>query len=34
LTTRKSWKGWIEPLSRSSSPYFESLKWNPPSFPN
>ena len=27
---RKSWNGVIEPTVRSSSPYFESLKWNPP----
>ena len=32
-TMRKSWNGVIEPTVRSSSPYFESLKWNPPSRP-
>src|SRR5438093_7459434 len=30
---RNSPYGLIEPAVRSSSPYFESLKWKPPSFP-
>ena len=33
-TIRNSWNGVIEPTVRSSSPYFESLKWNPPSRPD
>ena len=30
---RNSWNGLIEPTVRSSSPYFESLKWKPPRRP-
>ena len=30
---RKNWYGWIDPTVRSSSPYFESLKWKPPRRP-
>jgi len=31
LKIRKSWNGSTEPVARSSSAYFLSLKWNPPS---
>ena len=33
LNTRNRRNGSTDPVSRSSSPYFESLKWKPPSFP-